>query len=210
MGLEKPDEIASTVSALHSRRGLVIVVSAPSGTGKTTVCAKLLEQMPALSRSVSFTTRPLRKDEQQGRDYYFVTKEEFADERGKGRFVEWAKVHGYLYGTPRDVLEKRVKTGRDTILVIDVQGARSVKEAFADAVLIFLLPPSLAELERRLRLRSSGSREDVNLRLRSAAAEFSCFRTYDYLVVNDNIDEAAATLKAIIIAERHRADRLNR
>ena len=209
MGPEKPDEIASTVSALRSRNGLVIVVSAPSGTGKTTVCKRLLEQMPDVGRSVSFTTRPSRKDEIQGRDYHFVTKKEFEDERSTGRFVESAKVHGQLYGTPRDALAKRIKAGKDTILVIDVQGARAVKEAFPEAVLIFLLPPSLAELERRLRLRSTGSREDIGVRLRNAAAEFSCFRTYDYLVVNDSIEEAAATLKAIIIAERHRTGRLN-
>lgn len=209
MRAEKPDEIACTVSALRSRNGLVIVVSAPSGTGKTTVCKRLLEQMPDVGRSVSFTTRPPRKDEIEGRDYYFVTRKEFEDERGRGRFAEWAKVHGQLYGTPRDALAKRVSAGKDTILVIDVQGARSVKAAFPEAVLIFLLPPSLAELERRLRLRSTGSREDIGLRLRNATAEFSCFRTYDYLVVNDNIEEAAATLKAIIIAERHRTGRLN-
>jgi guanylate kinase len=188
---------------------LVIVVSAPSGTGKTTVCGKLLADMTEMRRSVSFTTRRPRKGEKEGQHYHFVTRKQFQEERDKGRFVECAEVHGYLYGTPRDFLEKRLRAGKDTVLVIDVQGARAIKESFPEAVLIFLLPPSFEELKRRLKMRGRVVPEDVDLRLRNAAAEFSCYRAYDYLVVNDDVAEAAEILRAIITAERCRASRLN-
>ena len=201
------DEIDCTVAALRHRRGLIVVVSAPSGTGKTTVCEKLLEEMPGLRRSVSFTTRPKRKEETKGQHYHFVSERRFLEERSRGRFAEWAKVHGYLYGTPRDFLESRIEAGIDTVLVIDVQGARSIREAFPEAVLVFLLPPSLAELKKRLKSRSSDSSKDIKVRLRNARAEFNCYRTYDYLVVNDYVAEAVSNLKAIITAERCRSGR---
>jgi guanylate kinase len=188
---------------------LVIVVSAPSGTGKTTVCGKLLAEMTDMRRSVSFTTRQPRKGEKEGQHYHFVTRKQFQEERDKGRFVECAEVHGYLYGTPRDFLEKRLWAGKDTVLVIDVQGARAIKESFPEAVLVFLLPPSFEELKRRLKARGRVAPKDMDLRLRNAAAEFSCYRAYDYLVVNDDVAEAAEILKAIITAERCRANRLN-
>ena len=206
----KRDEIDRTVSALRSRRGLVVVVSAPSGTGKTTVCESLLAEMPGLRRSVSLTTRSQREGEEGGRHYHFVSREKFLAERSRGRFVEWAEVHGHLYGTPRDFLERQIEAGHDTILVIDVQGARAIREAFPEAVLIFLLPPSLAELQGRLKMRSSDSSEDIRIRLRNARAEFNCYRAYDYLVVNDNVADAVSDLKAIITAERCRARRLGR
>ncbi|MBI5115210.1 guanylate kinase [Candidatus Poribacteria bacterium] len=198
------------MSARDSRQGLIIVVSAPSGAGKTTVCETLVAEWPDIRWSVSFTTRLPRRGERDGRHYHFVTLEEFESEREKGRFVEWAKVHGNLYGTPRDFLEKQILAGKDTLLVIDVQGARAVKESFPDAVLVFLLPPSLTELERRLRIRSQGGSENISSRLRNAKVEFSCYRTYDYVVVNDDVAEAASRLKAIILAERCKTSRLKR
>ena len=205
----KPDPIVPVVSALRNRKGLVVVVSAPSGTGKTTVCNRLLAAMPELSMSVSHTTRRPRKGETDGRDYHFVTKKQFEGERGRGGFLEWAEVHGYLYGTPRDFLEKQVRAGRDTVLDIDVQGSYKISRAFLDAVLILLLPPSLAELRRRLKERGSDSARDIVRRSRIASLEFSCYPTFHYLVVNEDVDEAVEDLKAIIRAERCRADRLN-
>ncbi len=187
----------------------MIVVSAPSGTGKTTVCDKLLAEMTDMRRSISFTTRRPRKGEREGQHYHFVTRKQFQEERDKGRFVECAEVHGNLYGTPRDFLEKRLRAGKDTVFVIDVQGARSIKEAFPEAVLVFLLPPSFKELKRRLKTRGSVDPKEMDIRLRNAAAEFSCYRAYDYLVVNDDVAEAAEILKAIVTAERCRASRLN-
>ena len=203
-----PNEIDAVVSSLQCRQGLVIVLSAPSGTGKTTVCERLLGEMPEVRRSVSFTTRPRRRNEKNAEHYYFVTRRAFQEECDTGRFVEWAEVHGYLYGTPRDLLEKQIRAGEDTVLVIDVQGARAIKESFPEAVLIFLLPPSVAELQKRLKVRSSDSAEDTGLRLKNARAEFNCYPAYDYLVVNEDVDEAVKNLKAIIVAERCRASRL--
>jgi guanylate kinase len=201
-------EPEALVEGLRSRRGLPVVISAPSGTGKTTVCWQLLSEMPELSLSISVTTRPLRKDEQDGRDYYFVSQEKFQEEVRTGRLLEWAEVHGHWYGTPRTYLEEKIEAGTDIVLDIDVQGARSVKKAFCDAVLIFLLPPSLEELERRLRTRSSDSTRDIGVRLKNALAELNQYFFYDYLVVNDQIGQAVNMIKSIIIAERLRISRL--
>jgi guanylate kinase len=205
----KSDPIITVVEALQKRKGLVIVVTAPSGAGKTTVCEKLLAAMPELAMSVSFTTRRPRKGERDGKDYHFVSKKRFEAELDKGSFVEWAEVHGYYYGTPRDFLERRVKAGKDTVLDIDVQGAYKISRAFSGAVLILLLPPSLKELESRLRGRRSDKQSDIEKRLRIASREFSCFPMFDYLVVNDDVEKAAEQLAAIVAAERCRAGRLN-
>ena len=205
----KSDPIAPVVSALRSRKGLIIVVSAPSGAGKTTVCERLLADMPELTMSVSYTTRRPRKGERDGEDYFFISKKRFHEERDRGLFLEWAEVHDHFYGTPRDFLEKRVQAGKDTVLDVDVQGAYSISRAFPRAVLILLLPPSLAELRRRLRERGSDSAKDVNIRLKNARTEFHCYPTFDYLVINEKVNEAVEHLKSIIIAERYRADRLN-
>jgi len=198
----------SVASALRSRRGLAVVVSAPSGTGKTTVCEKLVAEEPWIVKSISFTTRPRRKGEREGDHYYFVTRKRFQEERAGGRFLEWAEVHDYLYGTPRDYLEKQMRAGKDVMLDIDVQGARAIKGVVPGALLIFLLPPSLAELEGRLRGRSSDSADDISARLRNATVEFGCYRMYDYLVVNEDVNEAARIVKSIIMAEKCREDRL--
>jgi len=205
----KSDPIAPVVSALRSRKGLIIVVSAPSGAGKTTVCERLLADMPELAMSVSYTTRRPRKGERDGEDYFFISKERFHEERDRGLFLEWAEVHDHFYGTPRDFLEKRVQAGKDTVLDVDVQGAYSISRAFPRGVLILLLPPSLAELRRRLRERGSDSAKDVDVRLKNARTEFHCYPTFDYLVINEKVNEAVEHLKSIIIAERRRADRLN-
>jgi guanylate kinase len=206
----KPDPILSVASSLRLRKGLVIVVSAPSGAGKTTVCEKLLREMPKLAMSVSYTTRRRRKSERNSRDYHFVTRKKFQEELDKGLFLEWAEVHGYYYGTPRDFLEKRVRAGKDTVLDVDVQGAYSISKAFPKAALILLLPPSRDELRKRLERRGSDSAKDIGVRLRNATAEFHCYRKFDYLVVNEVVKEAVEDIKAIIMAERRRTDRLGR
>ncbi len=209
-GKPKSDPIAPVVAALRSREGLIIVVSAPSGAGKTTVCDKLLKDMPELAMSVSYTTRKPRESEENSRDYVFVSKEDFLKEREKGLFLEWAEVHGHLYGTPRDFLERRIENGSDTVLDIDVQGAELIHAAIPDAVLVLLLPPSLDELERRLRGRGSDSDEDIQIRLDNAIAEFERNSMFDYFVVNEDFEKAVESLKAIIRAERRRAGRLRR
>jgi len=203
----RQDDIEVVVSKIKSRRGLIIVVSAPSGAGKTTICERLVSEAPELSLSVSFTTRRPRKGERDGTQYYFVSKEKFLQERDEGRFLEWAEVHGHFYGTPRDFIEKRVQAGRDTVLDIDVQGARAIKETHREAILIFLVPPSFNELERRLKERKSDTPDDIDARLNIWAREFSCHPAYDYLVLNENVDEAVANLHSIMRAERCRTSR---
>jgi guanylate kinase len=196
------------VAALCRRRGLAIVISAPSGTGKTTVSSLLMKEMPEITRSVSLTTRPPRETERNGRDYYFVSYEQFQEELKNGRLMEWAEVHGHLYGTPRPFLQERIEQGKDTVLDIDVQGAAAIKSALREAVLIFLLPPSLEELERRLRNRSSDSAKAIEVRLQNALAELERHEFYDYLVVNDDARKAMQIVKSIVISERHRLERL--
>lgn len=200
-------EPGAIVERQRSRRGLAVVISAPSGTGKTTVSRQLLAEMPEVARSVSVTTRPARKKERDGHDYYFVSPEKFQQHLKSGNLLEWAEVHGHLYGTPRRFLEARIEAGRDTVLDIDVQGALSVKKELREAVLIFLLPPSLEELERRLRDRSSDSAKDIRVRLQNALAELGQYRLYDYLVVNDEVKRAVRMVKSIITAERLRISR---
>ncbi len=204
----RPVEPEKLVEALHSRRGLAIVVSAPSGTGKTTVSSEVLAHMPDVFHSVSVTTRPPRKQERHGKEYFFVSHEEFREQLKSGLLVEWAEVHGYLYGTPRKYLEERIQAGKDTVLDIDVQGGASLRKMFREALLIFLMPPSMAELERRLRSRSSDSDRDIAVRLQNALKEIEQHHIYDYLVVNDDVKKAARVIQSIIVAERHRMSRL--
>lgn len=194
---------------MKSRNGLVIAVSAPSGAGKTTLCENLVARAPDLSISVSFTTRRPRKGEENAKHYHFVSRKIFEEERDRGRFLEWANVHGHYYGTPRDFIEKQIRAGRDTVLDIDVQGTRAIKEVYPGAVLIFIVPPSLAELKKRLKGRGSDSPDDVDMRLNIWAREFNCHPVYDYLVVNEDAEKAVENLHAIIKAERCRTTRLN-
>lgn len=186
----------------------MVVVSAPSGAGKTTVCEKLVAKAPDLRMSISFTTRRPRKGEKNGEHYYFVSKSKFQEELDRGRFLEWAEVHGHFYGTPRDLIEKQILAGKDTVLDIDVQGARRIKDSLSEAVLIFLVPPSLAELKKRLRGRKSDSPDDISTRLKIWSVEFNCYPVYDYLIVNDSVDKAVESIHAIIKAERCRTARL--
>ena len=187
------------------RRGLVLVVSAPSGAGKTTLCRKLLETDPQISFSVSHTTRPPRPGETHGKDYFFVDRETFEEMIREGAFLEWAKVYQHYYGTARDQVEKALAQGRDILLDIDVQGAFQVRERLGrDAVLVFILPPSLEELERRLRRRGTEDEETIKKRLSFARGEIARAREFDYLILNDELDKAFKGLLSVLKAERQR------
>jgi guanylate kinase len=185
-------------------RGSLIVVSAPSGAGKSTLVHRLLAAVPSLRFSISYTTRPRRRGERHGRDYFFVTRPKFERMIAKGEFVEWADVFGHLYGTSWRELRKAQEAGQDTLLDIDVQGHRQVKRRFPEAVSVFVLPPSYRELDRRLRHRHADSPEVIARRLRGARREISRWREYDYLIVNDRLPDAAAALRAVVEAARRR------
>jgi guanylate kinase len=191
------------------RLGIIFILSAPSGAGKTTLYNGLRKIYPEIELSVSCTTRARRSGEVNGRDYRFLTERQFGDLKRRGEFAEWAKVHDYFYGTPRKPLERCVRTGRDILLDIDVQGARQIKKACPDAVSIFLLPPSLRELERRLAARGTDGREAIRRRLANARGEIGEIIHYDYFVVNREVKEAVRALGAIVEAERARISRVN-
>jgi len=193
---------------LNKLKGLLIVISAPSGTGKTTLVHMLLKEFPDLEFSVSYTTRPPRSGEVDGRDYHFVDRKTFERMIEEGDFLEWAEVYGNLYGTSRTQVLRALNEGRDVILDIDTQGALQVKKNFPEAVLIFILPPSLKELERRLRNRGTDDEETIERRLKTAREEIRRAPLYDYIVVNDVLEVAYENLKSIIRAEKLRTERL--
>lgn len=193
---------------LTKREGVIFILSAPSGAGKTTLIKRLMAIFPEIRPLVSYTTRICRSGEVPGRDYHFVAKKKFAAMRAGGRFAEWANVHGFLYGTPRQPLEQSIRRGRDVLLDIDVQGARRIKRQYPRAVSIFLLPPSWQELENRLALRGTDRRESIRQRLENARREIREIMRYDYLVVNREIQKALESLKSIVIAERLKISRV--
>lgn len=185
-----------------ARRGRLFILSAPSGTGKTTLRKALLERVPGLSYSVSYTTRPPRPAEVDGRDYRFISTADFEEGIRSGRWAEWARVHGHYYGTSAEDLERLLAAGGDVLLDLDVQGAEALAGRFPQSVTIFLLPPSLEELERRLRLRGTDSPEAIAVRLRNAAAEMACRDRYRHVVVNDRLPAALEELAAILDSYR--------
>ena len=190
-----------------SSRGLLFVVSAPSGAGKTTVVEKLVEQMAGLALSRSYTSRPARPGERDGVDYNFISRDAFQEMVQRGEFLEWADVFGNLYGTGRRETESRLTAGADLVLVIDVQGARQVRQRVAGTVGIFVLPPSFAALEARLRGRSKDPEDAIRRRLDTARREIDAVTEYDYVVVNDVLDRCVAEIAAIVSAERARLER---
>ena len=183
-------------------RGLLIVISGASGTGKGTVCKKLLNDLPEVSYSVSATTRTPRPGEVDGKEYYFLKVDEFKAWIAEEKFLEYAEVYGNFYGTPLNKIEERLNRGEDILLEIDVQGALNVKKKCPDGIYIFLLPPSLDELKRRIEGRGTENPESLSRRLKNAVAEIKIGLQYDYVVVNDTIDNAAAQIKSILAAER--------
>jgi guanylate kinase len=183
-------------------RGLLFVVSAPSGTGKTTVVERLVETTPGLALSRSYTSRVERAGEQDGVDYNFVSRESFQAMVQREEFLEWADVFGNFYGTGRRETEMRLASGADLVLVIDVQGARQVRKCVVGTVGIFVLPPSFAALERRLRGRSKDPEDAIRRRLETARREVSAVTEYDYVIVNDVLDRCVGELAAIVAAER--------
>jgi guanylate kinase len=185
-------------------RGLLFVVSAPSGTGKTTVVERLVQLCPDLGLSRSYTSRAMRAGEKDGVDYNFITRERFEAMIAADAFLEWADVFGNLYGTCKADSERELDSGRDLILVIDVQGARQVRSHGAHAIGIFVLPPSFEALERRLRGRSKDSEEAIRKRLATARREIRAVAEYEYVIVNDELDACVDRLRSIVVAERAR------
>ena len=184
-----------------ARRGLLFIVSAPSGTGKTTVVERLVEVLPDLVRSRSYTSRPAREGENDGVDYNFITRERFEAMVGRAEFLEHADVFGNLYGTRAEDTNRLLASGRDVVLVIDVQGAQLVRSRGIENVAVFVLPPSFEVLERRLRGRSKDPEDAVRRRLRTAREEVAVYGEYDYVVVNDELDRCVDRLRAIVVAE---------
>jgi guanylate kinase len=192
----------------NSPRGLLFIVSAPSGTGKTTVVERLVERTPNLTLSRSYTSRPMRDGEVDGVDYTFVARARFEAMADNGEFLEWADVFGNLYGTSAADTERCLASGRDLVLVIDVQGARQVRTHGVPATSVFVMPPSFAALERRLRGRSKDPEPAIQRRLAVARDEVAAFSEYDYVVVNDELESAVARLQSIVVAARARLERM--
>lgn len=189
---------------MSGRRGCLFVISAPSGSGKTTLVSKLIASFSDLRFSVSYTTRAPRGAERDGVDYHFVTRDEFQEKIRTGEFLEWAEVHGNLYGTSKVQTERIRAGGQDILLDVDVQGADQVRKAEPEAVTMFVMPPSFQVLEERLRGRNQDSPEVIEGRLAVARREIDRYRDYHYVLVNDGIEETAELLKSIVLAERAR------
>lgn len=196
------------MKAHYRKSGLLIVVSGPSGVGKGTVCTALREMLPQLVYSVSVTTRQPRSGEQDGVNYFFKTVAEFKQMIATEQLIEWAQYVGNYYGTPRKFVEDTMAEGKDIILEIDVQGALQVKKSFPDAVFIFLLPPTMDDLRKRIEYRGTESQGVLNQRLAAASEEFKFLDRYDYVVINDEVQQACQRIQSIITAEHLRADRI--
>lgn len=200
---------SSNAKSLEGYRGILFVISSPSGGGKGTLIRRLLDTVPGVSYSVSWTTRDARPTEKDGVNYHFVNEDEFARMRDGGGFLEWAVVHGHLYGTARSVVEQELSEGHDIVLEIDVQGAEAVRAAFDfdSVVSVFILPPSFEVLRARLSARMTERQEELELRLANARGEVEQYRHFDYVVLNDEVERAAAQLSGIVLAERARRTR---
>jgi guanylate kinase len=190
------------------REGLILILSAPSGAGKTSLCRELFKKFPDMKESVSYTTRAPRDGEVEGEAYHFVSNEAFERMVEEDAFAEWAEVHGNMYGTALRTLEEARKNGIDLVLDIDCQGARRLKEQFDGGVYVFIIPPSMEELRRRLEGRSTDVQEVIERRIIRAADEIKEARWYDYIIINDNFDVACQELASIVIAHRRKTFRM--
>lgn len=191
------------------RRGVLFVVSAPSGAGKTTLCKELAARVSNLKHSISYTTRSPRPGELHGREYFFVEARYFQSLVERNEFAEWAQVYGQRYGTPRMPLIEMMDKGIDVLLEIDVQGARQIKKAFEEAVYVYILPPSIDALRLRLEQRGGDSTEEIQRRLQKVREEMWSYREYDYIVKNDDMTNAIKELEAIVLAERIKTKRVD-
>jgi len=182
-------------------KGFLIIISAPSGGGKTSILKAIRSRIPSLEYSVSTTTRPPRRGERDGRDYYFINRDEFMKCVKKGGFTEWAQVHGHLYGTRDDFIRDKLDSGKSVLLDLDIQGALQIREKYPDAVLIFISPPSEEVLKKRLKKRGTDSDKQINMRIMKAEDEISKSGNYDYIVVNDVLKKAVGEVERIIEKE---------
>ncbi|MBG0765507.1 MAG: guanylate kinase [Tissierellales bacterium] len=187
--------------------GLVIVISGPSGAGKGTICKEIVKRKKDLIISVSATTRSPRKNEIEGKNYYFYTEETFKEKIEKNDFLEYAKVYGNYYGTPKSKVIEEIKKGKNVILEIDIQGALQIKESYPKGIFIFVMPPSMEELKNRITSRGTDSREVILKRMECAYHELNYAFKYDYVIINDDLEEAVKVVDSILIAENHRAVR---
>jgi len=185
-------------------KGCLFVVSAPSGAGKTTLCSKIVSCLPHLRFSVSYTTRLQRPGEVHDRDYTFISREDFRFMAERGEFIEWAEVHGEYYGTSKKRLEEILDSGNDVILDIDTQGAMQIKNRIKEGTYIFILPPSLEILRKRLADRMTDAKKDMEKRLKMAVSEIKTYQQYDYVIINDKLEASLKELEAIIISQRVR------
>ena len=204
-----PAQASDQPRSSMDRRGILFIISAPSGTGKTTLCKQLATNLPGLWHSISYTTRKPRPGEEHGREYYFIGEQPFRDMIERNEFVEWAHVYGHLYGTPRKSLDEKIEQGFDVLLEIDVQGAMQVKKRFEDSVSIFILPPSMAALRARLQTRASDTAEEIQRRLNKVKEEVWSYREYAYIVRNEDLDRSLRDLESIFWSERLKTKRLN-
>ena len=190
-----------------NRKGILFIISAPSGAGKTTICHKLIETRPSLRISVSYTTRNPRPGETDGVHYFFVKEDAFNEMVSRGEFAEWARVHENLYGTSKAKIQEMVMQGTDVLLDIDVQGGKIIKEKIPDSVLIFVLPPGMKILEERLRGRMSDSEDVILKRIKRAKDEIREYKHYDYVIVNNILEDAVHEIESIMLAERAKVSR---
>jgi guanylate kinase len=209
MTTQPSSSVPETSRHFADRRGILFIISAPSGTGKTTLCKQLTSTVPGLWHSISYTTRKPRPGEEHGREYFFIGESEFQQMIDRNEFVEWARVYGNLYGTPRKALTDQLEQGIDVLLEIDVQGAIQVKKKFEDAVSIFILPPSMQVLRSRLQNRASDTPEEILRRLQKVKEEVWSYREYAYVVRNEDLSQSLRELESVFLAERLKTKRLN-